>query len=502
MPRALEPRVLCGVCIVNYGYKRFLMRSRLVTLLLLPMLCCSVLTQAQNLRLPDFGDPSLQYLSAAKERQLGAAMLQELRMQGAVIEDVQLNEYLNSVGQRIAATADNGHPYTFYWLDSGSINAFAAPGGYIAINAGLLLATRDEAELAGVIGHEIAHVAQRHIARQYADSQQFSLPVAAAMLASVALAAAGGSQAGGAAMASVLAANAQHQINMTRSNEQEADRVGYQLLLRSGFDADGMTRFFDYLQRLPGESVGQLPEFLLTHPRPGSRVADTQQRLGNTQAQNGRRYSQSYALAKARMQALTSSNNTTLLKMLQERLAKGAFDNEPAERYGYALALKQAGRYDEALAQIQRLLQRDPDNLAFLIERAEITLASGQRAQAWRLFEQAQQLFPQDYTLAVHYGRALAAQGDPAKAQQVLQAHLQRHSRDLWLYEIYAQAAQRAGDAAAAHGALAEFYYLSGNLNAAVEQAELGVRSASAKAYERARLQARLRQFREEETRQ
>ena len=79
---------------------------------------------------------------------------------------------------------------------------------------------------------------------------------------------------------------------------------------------------------------------------------------------------------------------------------------------------------------------------------------------------------------------------------------LQRHSRDLWLYEIYAQAAQRAGDAAAAHGALAEFYYLSGNLNAAVEQAELGVRSASAKAYERARLQARLRQFREEETRQ
>jgi len=467
-------------------------------LLLLPALSCSPLLQAQNLRLPDFGDPSQQYLSAAKERRVGAAMLQKLRMQGVVIDDVQLNEYLNSVGQRIAASADNGHPYTFFWLDSESINAFAAPGGYIAVNTGLLLATRDEAELAGVVAHEIAHVAQRHIARQYADAQQFSLPVAAAMLASIALAAAS-SQAGGAAMAGALAANAQRQINMTRGNEQEADRVGYQLLGRAGFDPSGMTRFFDYLQRLPGESLGQLPEFLLTHPRPGSRVADTQQRLGA--APSGRRFSRAYALAKARAQVLSSRNNTTLLSRLQERLAKSAYQDEVAERYGYALALKQAGRYDDALAQIERLLQRDPDNLAFLIERAEITLAGGDRGGAWRLFEQTRQLFPQDYTLAVHYGRALAAQGDPAKAQQILQTHLQGRPRDLGLYTIYAQAAQRAGDAPAAHGALAEYYYLSGDLDAAIEQAELGLRGASSRAYERARLQARLRQLKDEHDR-
>lgn len=452
---------------------------------------------AQNLRLPDFGDPSQQYLTAAKERRLGAAMLQKLRERGAVIEDVQLNEYINSLGQRIAASADSGHPYTFYWLDNPTINAFAAPGSYVAINSGLFLATRDEAELAGVVAHEVAHVAQRHIARQYADAQQFSLPVAAAMLASVALAAAAGGQAGSAALASTLAADAQHRINLTRGNEQEADRVGYALLQRSGFDAEGMTRFFEYLQRLPSEGLSQLPDFLLTHPRPSSRIADTQQRFDSSQ--RGQRVSPAYYLAKARARVLLSRNNTSLLNRLQENLSKGTYENEFAERYAYALALKQAGRYSAALGQIQSLLQRDPDNLAVLIEQAEITLASGQAQQAWRLFREAQQLFPQDYTLAIHYGRALASQGDPEQAQKILQPHLQGRSRDLWLYEIYAQAAQRTGDAAAVHGALAEYYYLSGDIDAAVEQTELGLRSAGSQAFARARLQARLRQLKDEQ---
>jgi predicted Zn-dependent protease len=220
---------------------------RIFRLLILGLLCSSLIYQpvpAQDLSLPDFGDPSRQYLSTTRERHLGAQVRQRLRDQGALIDDIQLSEYLNSVGQRIAIYAEqSANPYTFYWINSSAINAFAAPGGFIGIHTGLLLATQNEDELAGVIAHEVAHVSQRHIARQFADAERLSLPMAAAMLASIALAAASG-EAGQAALVGTAALNAQHQINMTRGNESEADRVGYQLLSQSGYNPNGLADFF------------------------------------------------------------------------------------------------------------------------------------------------------------------------------------------------------------------------------------------------------------------
>nr|XP_061807115.1 beta-barrel assembly-enhancing protease-like [Nerophis lumbriciformis] len=470
---------------------------RLLLFLLLIVITSAYPCLAQNLRLPDFGDPSQRYLSDGKERRLGTSIFKRLRERDLLLDDVQLNEYLSSVGQRIAANADGGHPYSFYWLKAGSVNAFAVPGGFIGVHSGLVLATRDEAELAGVVAHEIAHVSQRHIARAYADTQQFNVATAAAVLASIAIASAN-SEAGQAALAGTLAAGAQRRLNMSRANEQEADRIGYQLLSRSSYDPDGMTRFFDFLQRSSGDSIAHIPEFLLTHPRASSRVSDTQLRRDSTISQRPAPSSMGYHLAKARALVLTSTNATTLIQHFKNTLAKGAYANEQAERYGYVLALKQAGRYAEAQGQIQRLLQADPDKLAYRIEQAEIALAAGDANTAWRLFANAAQLYPDDYTLAVHHGRALATQGNPKLAMQLLEPYLQRRARDLALYEVYAQAAQRAGDRAATHAALAEFYYLGGDLKGAIEQAELGLKRGRTTPYEQARLQARLRQFQSE----
>lgn len=454
---------------------------------------------AQNLdlQLPDFGDSSAQYLSQRDERRLGADVLKRLRERRAVIDDVQLDEYLNSIGQRLAANAQGGHPYTFFWVDDSDINAFALPGSYIGVNTGLLLATRSEDELAGVVAHEVAHVAQRHIAQAYADAKRRQLPMAAALLASAALTAAN-SEAGQAALASTLAASMQRQINFTRSNEQEADRIGYQLLDRSGFDPDGMSRFFAYLMRSPNEAASAIPDFLRTHPRPASRVADTQGRLGTADGRSHDHASSlDFYLAQARAQVLTTPNTTTLINHYQDILQKGTYRNALAERYGLALALRRAGRYREAAVQLDRLLAADPDRLAFRIEQAELALASGDTGRAWRLFEQTLRLYPDDYRLAMHYGQALAKQGDPRRAQQLLEPFLKRRQRDLGLYELYAQAAQRAGNGLATHAAMAEYYYLSGDLEQAVEQAELGLRRGDASTYERARLQARLRELKE-----
>ncbi len=448
---------------------------------------------ALDLRLPDFGDPSAQHLGPREEARLGAEVMRQIRERGTILEDVQLTEYLNSIGQRIAAHASSGHPYTFYWIDSAQVNAFAAPGGYIGIHTGLLLSTRNEAELAGVVAHEIAHVAQRHIVRRFADARQQQFSVAAALLASAALAAASG-EAGQAAMASTFAASAQQRLNFTRSHEQEADRVGQRLLEQAGFDPKGMVSFFAYLARTAGEAGSQIPDYLRTHPRPETRMADLSGRRVDAEA--AFTSSPAYYLAKTRARVLTTANTQRLITQFRETLASGDYDDELAQRYGYALALHRAGYYAQASEQIERLLRQYPNRLALLIEQAELALSMGDLQRAWALFDRMSQSYPDHFAVAMHHGRALLNQGLADEALAVFAPYLRRRPQDLNLYERYAQAAQLAGRRLTLHAAMAEYHYISGDLDQAIEHAERGLRQQGS-SHERAQLQARLRQLRQ-----
>ncbi|MBL8258822.1 MAG: M48 family metallopeptidase [Candidatus Competibacteraceae bacterium] len=455
---------------------------------------------AQALNLPEMGDPSQAYFGSDEERRMGLEMMRQLRQRGMVLDDAQLTAYLNSIGQSIVTYADqNGVPFTFFAVRSAGINAFALPHNFIGINAGLILATEREDELAGVIAHEIAHVSQKHIVRAIADMKRMAIPLAAAMVASAALAAAS-KQAGQAAMVGSMAAGAQHQINFTRANEQEADRIGMRLLAKAGFDPRGMSDFFAKLERQAGGSSDQIPEMLLTHPRPERRAADTQDRIEAppTTRRAAPRDRKAYDLAKARARVLVADDVRGSLKELEVRLAKGDGGSEAAARYARALALRQTARYDEAQQQIAQLLRNDPDRLAYRIEAAELALVKGDAAEGWRQFEEARALYPDDFVLAMHYGRALATQGDPRRALRVLQPHLSRHPNDPSLYASYAQAAQRGGDMAATHATMAEYHYLNGELLPAIEQLEMGLRSAGLSPNQQAQLRARLKQLRAE----
>ena len=478
------------------------MRYRLLPLSLSLLLALTPVapTAAQAIRLPDMGDSSQVDFGPDEEQKLGLETMRKLRERDLILDDAQLTEYLNSIGQSIVTYADqNGVPYTFFMVRDGDINAFALPHNFIGINVGLLLATQREDELAGVVAHEIAHVSQRHIVRAIADSKRMTLPLAAAMLAGAALAAAS-KQAGQAAMMGSLAASAQRQISFTRVNEQEADRIGSQLLAKAGFDPRGMSDFFTKLERQSsGEARNRIPEMLLTHPRPKNRVADTQDRVETPALRRtAPRDRKAYDLAKARARVLATDDNRTLIRNLETVQAKGGSANDAADHYAYALALRQAGRYDEAQQQMTRLLKSDPDRLAFRLDAAEIALANGDRDQAWRLFEDARQLYPDDFTLAMSYGRALSTQGDPKLALKLLQPQLRRRPNDPTLYAAYAQAAQRAGDLAATHATMAEYHYLNGELLPAIEQLELGLKNPGLSPNQEAQLHARLKQFKAE----
>jgi predicted Zn-dependent protease len=141
---------------------------------------------ATEVNLPDLGSPADATLSKSTEAQIGRSIMHQIRASGQLVEDPQITEYINDIGHRISAQANDGaHTFTFFVIDDPNINAFALPGGYIGVHTGLLEATRSEDELAGVLAHEVAHVTQRHIARAVHASSRQSILTTAIMLGAV-----------------------------------------------------------------------------------------------------------------------------------------------------------------------------------------------------------------------------------------------------------------------------------------------------------------------------
>jgi predicted Zn-dependent protease len=232
--------------------------------------------------LPDMGSPASAVLSQSDEYRLGAMVAHELRDQNALIEDAETDEYINEIGMRLAAqSAEGGRHFQYFVIKDPAINAFAVPGGFVFINAGLVLATTTESELASVMAHETAHVTQHHIARMLADQSKQSLATAAAMIGAILLGAVGGGQAieGGIAAAQGLAV--QHQINFTRDNEMEADRVGIGFLAGAGFDPNAMGAFFDTMSRHEGLAATYIPAMLIDHPVTTDRIAEARSRISS-----------------------------------------------------------------------------------------------------------------------------------------------------------------------------------------------------------------------------
>ena len=196
--------------------------------------------------LPDMGSPSDAVLSKGRATQIGRSVLMQLRAADMILEDPELDEYVESLGHRLSAHAQEGNQdFEFFIVNDGGINAFALPGGYIGVNSGLILATQRESELAGVLAHEIAHVTQKHIARRAAAQGKSSMLAGAAVLAAILMGVAGGANTD-VVQATAMSAQAlavQQSINYTRINEYEADRVGLIILNDSGFDPNGMPEF-------------------------------------------------------------------------------------------------------------------------------------------------------------------------------------------------------------------------------------------------------------------
>ncbi|HLY53267.1 MAG TPA: M48 family metalloprotease, partial [Steroidobacteraceae bacterium] len=240
--------------------------------------------------LPDLGSPAETLLSKTDEFRLGAMVAKQLRDQNELLEDPEISEYLTSVEQRLAAqSAEGGRGFQSFMVKDNSINAFAVPGGYLFVNSGLLLASDTESELAAVMAHETAHDTQHHIARAIRAQSQQSLTTAAAMIAAILLGAmAGGGQATEGAIVAAQGMAVQQQINFSREEEKEADRVGMAYLYGAGFDPNAMGDMFETLGRSLGLVETYIPSMLIDHPVTHDRIAEARARAAQFPPRKGK----------------------------------------------------------------------------------------------------------------------------------------------------------------------------------------------------------------------
>lgn len=469
--------------------------SRLGIFLLIGLLI-SPAGQAASIggNLPDLGDESAAVLSPQDERRIGEDFMRQARAQLDLLEDPELNEYLQDLGRRLTAGADGLPEFHFFLVNNPAINAFAVPGGFIGVHTGLLLAARSEAELAAVLAHETAHITQRHIPRMIAESRRISGPALAAILAGI-LIAASGQPGGEAAILLTTAGMAQNEINFTRAFEQEADRIGMNILNNAGYDARAMPGFFEQMELLTRLYDNNLPEFLRSHPVTGRRIAESRNHAEGFPVRRNPDAS-SFAHMQARLQVL-SNKPQAALKLFRSKLDSREHPQQAADQYGYAFAQFTNKQYGEARQETARLLKARAKYVPYHILLAEIELATGNKAAGLKTYADAARQFPTSLALIQHHATALLKSGQPAQAQQLLDKAVRQRPREPALYKLLASAAGESGQRMDAHRAYGEYYFLTGQPRAAIEQFELAIRFANSNFYYVSSLEARIKDIRE-----
>ena len=507
---------------------RLLLPTTLLTFTLAGLLLASPPVRAQDSRLPDIGSSAGEVLPPAQQKQYGEMTLSQLRNFGYTLDDPLLAGWLQSLGDRLGAASDKPQQdFTFFLLRERQINAFATLGGYVAVNAGLILAADREDEVAGVVSHEIAHVTQSHVLRAVERAQKDSIPILLAMIGAIAIAqSAGGNSSDDAAMAALSSGQAllmQRQIDYTRSNESEADRIGIRTLARSGYDPEAMADFFVKLQTVIRSNQGgereRTPDYLQTHPVTTTRISEARERAEQLAAEKPRftpgasisdnpllpsslRLSSAkgdsgqFPWARERLRVLSADTPNAAVREY-ERMRTGSNPGKfgDAQRYGLALAKLLDGHATAAVADLSPLLQAHPDNLWISLAMGEAEARSGKADAADARFEGLLARMPSNRAVALTYAGMLGERNTPAagkRAQAILRPLLGGSSEDPVFQSVFARASEIAGDPVRAGEAWAEAAYLNGRPEQALVQLNTLKKRSDVDYYARARIDARI----------
>ncbi|MGO3786508.1 MAG: M48 family metalloprotease [Pseudoalteromonas prydzensis] len=373
-------------------------------LLTVSVLVSEPLKAQSSFTLPDLGTSALQALPLEKEQAIGKVMMMQIRGSSPVVSDPVLDEYLSTLGRKLVANAnDVRFPFSFFWINNPEINAFAFYGGHVGVHTGLIAQSDNESQFASVLGHEIAHVTQRHLARRMQQQQDNSAMTIAGMIAGI-LATVVSPDAGIAIISASQTQSAFSQLTHSRSAEQEADRIGMQTLNNAGFDPYASSEF---LTKLAAQIRYKYkpPAFLLTHPLPESRVSDVRLRAQQFEKRQ-LPDSLDFNLAKSRVIARYHQKPEAAENFFRKLIRENSFYNKTALNYGLGISLLDQKKLDEAAAILEPLFKADPKNLFYIDTHTDLLIAQNKAAEAVKFLAALHVNRPNNQVITLNYANA------------------------------------------------------------------------------------------------
>ncbi|MBD3641000.1 MAG: M48 family metallopeptidase [Marinobacter sp.] len=455
---------------LDHGRKNSFQGLLKATVFALAALLTTSPAHAQETSLPSIGGTGGGLISGQQESEIGRQVMVSIRRSAPRITDPLVYDYLSAIIYRLVPSAPlQDRDLTLALIDSPQLNAFAVPGGIVGVNGGLFLNAATEQQFASVLAHELAHLSQRHFARRV-EQQETSAPLTlAGMIAGIVLSAVTQSDIGLAAIAGTQALSVQNMLAYSRSHEQEADRVGMDILASAGMDPRGMPEMFEIMMRQNRLQGNQVPEYLSTHPLTQSRVADTRNRAEqypHLDIKDG----QEYHLMRSRLQVHYAPSPDVAVDTFESYLERPDARRNHAIRYGLAVAYQANNQLDKAERELRDLLEQNPGRITLQVTLAEVLNARNKTDEARELLGDALARNPGNYPISYTLSQTEIAAGNGAAAAELLRELTRQMPGQEHLWSRLAEAEGMARNIVGVHRARAEYDALMGDLESAQRQ--------------------------------
>ena len=412
---------------------------------------------------PMLGDSLNRTITIAEEERIGRNIYKALQKNNNIVNDVFVSDYITYLGNKLSRNASYNRNYVFFVTKSKSVNAFALPGGYVGFNSGLITLTQNEAQLAGVVAHELAHVVLRHSAEMIARSNVNSIPMWIGIFAGLL---AGQTEASIASIKSGIGLSVQQNINLVRENEIEADIFAARLMQNSNYALKEMAKFFRLMQG-DANSQSYLNEYFMTHPLYSNRIS-TIANKGRQQIEPIINSTNDYEYIK---NILMSSDKTP--QALNKKASNSSIIN-----HRLAVNYFNAGDYDKARQTIQKDYDSNNYNIYISSLMADIHWAMGEKIQSRNIIKKLLEIYPDNNAINFQLLKQnIKDSFELDKSVMKLKNYTKQNNNNPRVYKLLAEGSEKIGDKYNSKLALINFYNLKGNLPMAYRVIDDSVKS-------------------------